>query len=76
MNKNGNKAPVTNEQIFKIMRNIAFAVAAIFFLKDLIGGEIGGAIFIGVCLGVFAVIIFLMKKFNIFRMSCLPPVMV
>lgn len=65
MNKNANKAPLTNEQIFKIMRNIAFAVASIFFLKDLIGGEIGGAIFIGICLGVFAVIIYLMKKFDI-----------
>jgi len=65
MNKNGKKEPITKEQIFKIMRNIAFAVASIFFVKDLLGGEIGGAIFIGACLGVFALIIFLMKKFQV-----------
>lgn len=65
MNKNGKKEPITKEQIFKIMRNISFAVASIFFVKDLVGGEIGGAIFIGVCLGVFALVLGLMKKFQI-----------
>ncbi len=65
MNKNGKKEPITKDQIFKIMRNITFIVASVFFAKDLLGGEIGGAIFIGICLGVFALIIVLMKKFNI-----------
>lgn len=65
MNKSGKKEPITKDQIFKIMRNITFIVASIFFVKDLLGGEIGGAIFIGICLGVFALIIVLMKKFNI-----------
>ncbi|MBQ8279467.1 MAG: hypothetical protein IJZ23_06465 [Roseburia sp.] len=65
MNKNTKKEPISKEQIFKIMRNISFGVAAIFFLKDLLGGEIGAAIFIGVCLGVFALILILMKKFQI-----------
>ncbi|MBR5317756.1 MAG: hypothetical protein IKU39_07670 [Lachnospiraceae bacterium] len=65
MNKNGKKEPITKEQIFKIMRNITFIVAAIFFAKDLLGGEIGGAIFIGICLGAFALIIILMKKFRV-----------
>lgn len=65
MNKNGKKEPITKEQIFKIMRNIAFIVGAIFFVKDLLGGEVGGALFIGACLGIFGGILFLMKKFNI-----------
>ena len=65
MNKNGKKEPITKEQIFKIMRNISFAVASIFFVKDLVGGEIGGALFIGACLGVFALVLGLMKKFQV-----------
>lgn len=65
MNNKNKKEPITKEQIFKIMRNIAFAVAAIFFVKDLVGGEIGAALFIGACLAVFALILVLMKKFQI-----------
>jgi len=65
MNKNVKKEPISKEQIFKIMRNIAFAVASIFFVKDLLGGEIGGAIFIGACLGIFALVLGLMKKFHV-----------
>ena len=65
MNNKAKKEPITKEQIFKIMRNISFAVAAIFFLKDLLGGEIGGAIFIGACLAVFAIVLGLMKKFDV-----------
>lgn len=65
MNKKGKKEPITKEQIFKIMRNIAFTVAAIFFIKDLLGGEIGGALFIGACLAVFAIVLAGMKKFNV-----------
>lgn len=65
MNKNGKKEPITKEKIFKIMRNIAFAVAAIFCVKDLIAGENGSAVFIAVCLSVFAVVLGLMKKFHV-----------
>lgn len=65
MNKNGKKEPITNEQIFKIMRNIAFVVAAIFFVKDLIAGEIGSAIFIGACLAAFAVVLVIMNKLHV-----------
>ena len=65
MNKTQKKEPISKEQIFKIMRNIAFAVAAVFCVKDLIGGDIGGAIFIGVCLVVLAVLLSLMKKFKV-----------
>ena len=65
MNKTVKKEPITKEQIFKIMRNIAFAVASVFCVKDLIGGDIGGAIFIAICLVVLAVGLKLMKKFQV-----------
>ena len=65
MNKTQKKEPISKAQIFKIMRNITFAVAAIFCVKDLIGGDIGGAIFIGACLVVLAVGLKLMNKFDV-----------
>lgn len=65
MSKNTKKEPITKENIFKIMRNISFIVAGIFCLKDLIAGEVGGAVFIAICLAVFAVSLFLMKKFQV-----------
>lgn len=65
MDKNMKKEPITKEKIFKIMRNLAFGVAAIFCVKDLIAGETGSAVFIGACLAVFAVVLGLMKKFHV-----------
>ena len=65
MNTKQKKEPISKEQIFKIMRNIAFAVAVVFCIKDLIGGDIGGAIFIGVCLIILAVGLVFMKKFHV-----------
>lgn len=65
MSKKVKKEPISKEQIFKIMRNIAFVVAGIFCIKDVIAGEIGGAVFIGICLTIFAVSLFLMKKFEV-----------
>ena len=65
MNKKERKEPITKEQIFIIMRNIAFAVAAVFGVKDLVGGDISGALFIAVCLVILAVGLKLMKKFQV-----------
>ena len=65
MNTKQKKEPISKAQIFKIMRNIAFAVAVVFCIKDIIGGDISGAVFIGVCLVVLAVGLVLMKKFNV-----------
>ena len=65
MNTKQKKEPISKEQIFKIMRNIAFAVAVVFCIKDIIGGDIGGAIFIAVCLVVLAIGLGFMKKFNV-----------
>lgn len=65
MDKKIKKEPISKEQIFKIMRNIAFFVSCIFLVKDLIGGEIGGAVFIGICLIIFAALLIFMKKFQV-----------
>lgn len=55
-NKKDNKAPITEEKIFKIMFVITIAVSTIFFLKNLFGGAIQQAYMIGASILVFAVI--------------------
>lgn len=59
------KKPVSEEIIFRNMMITVFAVATIFFLKNIIGKTWQGAVIIGVCLIVFTVAVFLMKKFHI-----------
>ena len=59
------KKPVSEEIIFRNMMITDFAVATIFFLKNIIGKTWQGAVIIGVCLIVFTVAVFLMKKFHI-----------
>ncbi len=65
MNPSQKKEPISKESIFKIMHNIAFIVAGVFLVKDILAGEISGAIFIGACLVIFAAILFFMKKFQV-----------
>lgn len=52
----GNKAPITQEKIFKVMFFITIAVSAVFFLKNLLGGAISEALMIGGTLSVFSVV--------------------
>lgn len=59
------KGPVSQEKIFKIMLIVTFAVAGIFFLKNVITKSVQGAIVIGVCLFVFWLIQFLVKKLHV-----------
>ena len=59
------KGPVSQEKIFKIMLIVTFAVAGIFFLKNVITKSVQGVIVIGVCLFVFWLIQFLMKKLHV-----------
>lgn len=59
------KGPVTQEKIFKIMMFMTFSVAAVFFLKNLLGNSYQSAGIIGICLAVFSIVIFAMKKMNI-----------
>ena len=55
------KKPMSNSNIYRIMLWITFVVAGVFLLKNLIAFDAGGAIAIGACLAVFAVVVFLMK---------------
>lgn len=59
------KKPVSEDIIFRNMMITVFAVAALFFLKNIIGKTWQGALIIGVCLIVFAAAVFLMKKFHV-----------
>lgn len=59
------KTPVSEDKIFKIMMTIVFAVAFIFFLKNLITQSWQGAIVIGICLIVFTLTVFIMKKLKL-----------
>ncbi len=62
MNK-ANKAPITQEKIFKVMFLITIAVSAVFFLKNLLGGAIPQALMIGGTLSVFGAV-FLILHLN------------
>ena len=62
MEKKKAKLPASPERILKIMMIMTFSVAAVFFVKNLLGGNAKGAIVIGVCLAVFAGFIFLSTK--------------
>lgn len=58
------KKPMSEDKIFKYMMTAVFLVSALFFVKNLISKAWSGAIAIGICLVVFSVAIFLMKKLN------------
>ena len=62
--KNLIKKPMSEEKIFKSMMTAVYLVASLFFVKNLIGKAWAGAIVIGVCLLVFSIAMFLMKKIN------------
>ena len=47
------QAPISEEKIFKIMLWITFPVSGVFLLKNLIGGNVGGAITVGVTMAIF-----------------------
>ncbi len=59
------KLPASPERIFKIMLIVTFGVATIVFLKNLLGGSMQGAVTIGVCLLVFAALLFALKKMKL-----------
>lgn len=58
------KSPISQERIFLIIMVLTFAVAAVFFVKNLLGGNMQSAVIIGVCLAVFAVAVFAMRKLH------------
>ena len=50
------KTPITQAQIFKIMFVVTILVSAVFFLKNLFGGAIKEAIFIGATIILFVIV--------------------
>ena len=59
------KKPMSEDKIFKYMMTAVFLVATLFFVKNIIGKAWSGAIVIGVCLVIFSIAIFLMKKLKV-----------
>ncbi|MBQ8821394.1 MAG: hypothetical protein IJZ82_02010, partial [Lachnospiraceae bacterium] len=55
---------MSKESIYKLMLILVYIVAPVYLIKNLVGGVASGAVIIGVCLAVFAGIVFLMKKTN------------
>lgn len=65
MEKKSVKLPASPERIFRIMMIITFSVAGIFLLKNLFGGDMKGAIVIGICLLIFAAVIVVLTKMKL-----------
>ena len=62
MEKKKAKLPASPERILKVMMIMTFSVASVFFLKNLLGANVKGAIVIGICLAVFGGFIYLSNK--------------
>lgn len=56
---------ITKESIYKIMNTITIAVSGIFLVKNVLSGGIAGSIAIGLCLAVYTISLFIMKKAKI-----------
>ena len=56
------RTPMTPERIFTITMILTFAVGIFFMVKNFMGGAAQAAIIIGVCLVVFALVVFLLNK--------------
>lgn len=52
-NKAQNKAPITQEKIFKIMFMVTILISVIFLFKNIFSGAVSEAIMIGITIGVF-----------------------
>ena len=59
------KQPISREKIFKIMLYVTYIVAAIFLLKNLIGGTISGAVAVGMILAIFTIVVLLMQWLHV-----------
>lgn len=58
------KEPISKDTIFHIMLYVTFIVSGVFFLKNIVTKSSQGAIVIGVCMAVFAIVIVAMKSLN------------
>ena len=48
------KKPISKKTIFRMMVSITYAVSGVFFLKNIIGGNIQGMLAIGVCILIYS----------------------
>jgi len=58
------RSPMTPERIFTITMILTFVVGIAFLIKNLTGGNGQSALIIGICLAVFAIIVFLLNKLH------------
>ncbi len=58
------KKPASEATIFKNMMKVVFAVASVFFIKNVISKTWQGALVIGICLLIFSGVVLIMKKRN------------
>lgn len=56
---------ITKDSIYKFMNGITLVVSAIFLIKNLLSSELIGSIAIGICLGVYCIVLFIMNKTRI-----------
>lgn len=56
---------ITKETIYKFMNGITVVVSALFLVKNLLSSEVMGTIAIGICLGVYCIVLFIMNKTKI-----------
>lgn len=59
------QAPISEQKIFKIMLWIAFPVSGVFLLKNLIGGNISGALTVGITMLVFGGALVVMRALKV-----------
>lgn len=65
MKERKRRQPISSENIYKLMIFLAYFVSALFFVKDMAGGDTKGAIIIGIVLGVFTLALVVMRLLHI-----------
>ena len=63
--KTKRRQPISSAKIFKLMIFLAYLVSALFFVKDILGGDISGACIIGAVLGVFTLALVVMRLLKV-----------
>ena len=56
---------VTKESIYKFMNGITLVVSTLFLVKNVLSGEIIGSLAIGLCLGIYSIVLVIMNKAKI-----------
>lgn len=56
---------ITKDSIYKFMNGITLVVSALFLAKNVLGGEMIGSLAIGLCLGIYSIVLVIMNKMKI-----------